>query len=182
MADPHDIQRLIGDLARLGIVVSINLDAATARVRLGDITSDDLPWLTARAGAARIWAPPIVGEQVLVLAPEADLAGGLIIGAVFFDANPAPAADAAPLILFDDGARLRYDPAAHRLSLECPPGSEALLAASEIHLVGAVRIEGDVAIVGSLTATADVVAAGKSLRDHVHTGVQAGGGISGKPQ
>lgn len=44
-----------------------------------------------------------------------------------------------------------------------------------------VTIAGDVVVTGTLTATVNVIAAGKSLIGHVHSGVQAGGSNTGPP-
>ena len=47
---------------------------------------------------------------------------------------------------------------------------------------GDLMVDGDIKSTGTITADTDVVGAGKSLKDHVHLGVQAGGGLSGKPR
>jgi hypothetical protein len=52
----------------------------------------------------------------------------------------------------------------------------------EIKPASKVTVMGDVQVNGTLTASTDVVAAGKSLKTHIHTGVQTGGGVSGPPQ
>lgn len=168
MADPRDIQRLIGDIAQYGVVIERN--GALVRVQLGEIETPLIPWLAPRAGTARIWAPPSVGEQVAVISPEADFAAGFVLGGVFSDAHPAPADDDALLVLLDDGTRVRVAPG----SIEAE--------GTAIRLVGNVTIDGDVALQGKLTATDDVVAAGKSLKGHRHLQVQAGTGVSGVPQ
>ena len=43
------------------------------------------------------------------------------------------------------------------------------------------EIIGDVKITGSLTVTGDVVAGLTSLKNHIHSGVTTGGGVSGPP-
>lgn len=179
MADPRDIQRLVGDLAQYGTV--IERDGALCRVQLGEIETPLLPWLTGRAGSVRIWSPPSIGEQVLVVSPEADFANGLVLLGVFSDANPAPADDEATLILFEDGTRLRYDPASAALSIVVANGSIEV-EAPELRIVANVTIEGDIELTGKLTASDDVVAAGKSLKGHRHLQVQPGTGVSGTPQ
>ncbi len=182
MADPADIQRLIGDLAREGTVVSVDLATGTARVRFADdLTTGDIPWQCPRSGKTRVWSPPSVGEQVSVLSPEADTARGIIIGSLSSDASPHAAQDGSTRIDFEDGGWIGYDPATGNCSVTAI-GTVLITASGGIRLVGPVRIEGDVDLRGGMTATADVVAAGKSLKDHVHTGVQAGGALSGKPQ
>ncbi len=190
MADPADTQRLIGDIAREGEVTSVDHAAATCRVRIADdLETGDLPWLAPRAGTTRIWAPPSIGEQVLVLCPEADTARGIVIGGLFCDAAPAPASDDRFRIDMPDGAVFAYDHQAHRLSITLPAGGTlAVVADGGTSFTGPVAIDGPVTVAGTVDATgivtsqADVVGGGKSLKSHRHTGVQAGGAISGPPQ
>jgi phage baseplate assembly protein V len=184
MADPADIQRLVGDIAREGTIVSVDLDAGTCRVQIAEeLTTGDIPWATGRVGKTRVWSPPSIGEQVLVLAPEGDTERAIVIGSLSSDAHPHPANDGSTLIEFEDGARILYDPAGHSLDAVLPDGGKALIVAKGgIRLEGAVTIIGPVLVEGKLTATDDIVSDGKSLKSHKHTGVQAGGAISGPPQ
>lgn len=182
MADPADIQRLLGDLAREGTIVSVNLEAATARVRFEELITGDIPWLAARAGKTGIWSPPSVGEQVLVIAPEADTDRGIIIGSLSSAAYPNPADDASTTISFEDGARFTYDPQRHALTIALPSGGKiAFVADGGLSLKGPLSIDGPVDVRGKVTASTDVIAAGKSLKDHLHDKVQPGSGVSGKP-
>lgn len=183
MADPADFQRLLGDLMRLGTVASIDRTAGTCRVAIGDLETGDIPWLAARSGGTRIWSPPSIGEQVLVLCPEADTAAGLVVGSLSSDAHPAPADDESSLAEYADGARIGYDPVAHALTATLPAGATVTIdAAGGLTFKGNVRIDGDVDLQGKLTATGDVVADGKSLKQHRHKDVQPGSGVSGMPQ
>lgn len=184
MANPTDIQRLLGDLIREGVVVSVDRDAAMARVEFADdLTTGDIPWLSSRAGSTRTWSPPAIGEQVVVLAPEADTARGIIIGSLSSDASPHPANDGSTVAEFEDGARVGYDPETHALSAILPAGATVRIeAVGGIVFKGNVMIDGDVQSTGTITAATDVIGGGKSLKGHVHLGVQAGGALSGKPQ
>ena len=184
VADPTDIQRLIGDLAREGSVVSVDLDAGTARVRFADdLTTGDIPWLESRAGSTRTWSPPGVGEQVMVLAPEADTARGVIIGSLSSDAHPHPANDESTLTEYQDRARIGYDPRTHTLTAILPAGATVRIDADGgLSFKGDLAVDGDIHATGSVTGDADVVGGGKSLKGHVHTNVQAGGAISGPPR
>jgi phage baseplate assembly protein V len=184
MADPTDIQRLLGDLAREGIVVSVDQDKGTARVEFAEeLTTGDIPWLAPRAGKTRVWSPPSVGEQVLVLAPEADATRGIIIGSLSSSAHPHPANDGSTLANFEDGARIGYDPASHSFTIHLPAGAKiAVVADGGATWKGDLSVEGDLKVSKTLTADQDVVGGGKSLKSHKHTGVQAGGALSGPPQ
>lgn len=184
MADPNDVQRLVGDIVREGTVASVNLAAGSCRVQIADdLITGDIPWSSGRVGATRIWSPPHVGEQVIVLAPEGDTHRAIVVGSLSSDAHPHPANDGSTLIEFEDGARILYDPATHTLDASLPGNATAaLVARGGIRLVGPLIVEGDIDLQGKLTASGDVTAKGKSLASHKHTGVQTGGGISGAPQ
>lgn len=183
MSDLNDPRRLIGNLMRLGTIESLDLAQATGRVRVGELVTDDLPLVAPRAGAVRIWSPPSIGEQVLLLCPEGDIQAGVILGALFCDAHAAPADDTRFVIDFDDGTRLTYDREAHRLTVLIGAGGTA-----EITAPGGLTLNADVTINGTLDATGkitsadDVIGGGKSLKGHKHLQVQPGSGISGVPQ
>ncbi len=181
MADPADIQRLLGDLAREGTVVSVDLKARTARVRFEDLVTGDIPWLMPRAGKTRISSSPSAGEQVLVIAPEADTDRGIIIGSLSSSVHPDPAQDGSTLIEFEDGARLSYDPATKSLEVKLPAGSTVDVTAETMVLRGTVHVRGELFVDKQITAQGDVVGAGKSLKDHLHDKVQPGQGVTGKP-
>lgn len=184
MADPTDIQRLIGDLAREGRVVSVDLAAGTARVEFADdLTTGEIPWLERRTGSTRTWSPPAIGEQVMVLAPEADTARGVIIGSLSSDAHPHPANDDSTLTEYEDRARIGYDPKTHTLTAILPAGATVRIDADGgLSFNGDMTVDGDIRSTGTITAATDVVGGGKSLKDHVHLGVQSGSALSGKPQ
>lgn len=184
MIETADIQRLIGDLAREGSVVSVDLEAATARVQLADdLVTGDIPWLSPRMGNTRVWSPPSEGEQVLVLAPEADITRGIILGSLSSNARPQPASDTKTLMDFSDRALIGYDPVRHALTAYLPAGATVVLVADGgLHFTGDLTVDGGIHATGKVTADEDVVGAGKSLKDHVHVAVQPGQGTSGKPQ
>lgn len=189
-------------IARLARVTDVDLAAGMVTLALGDPDDDDgevetipLAWLTGRAGALRIWCPPSVGEQVLVLCPEGDIAQGVIAGSLWCDAFPPPDDSTSTVMLFGDGGRFAYDPNVHACTITLPAGATfALDAAGGISFTGPVEITGDVTITGDVSCTgtldvsaqittpADVVASGKSLTTHRHTDVRVGVAVSGPPQ
>ena len=189
MAQDGDFQRMVGDIAREGVVVSVDHAAGNCRVQIGDILSGDLPWIERAAGTTRTWCPPSVGEQVTIMSPEADLERGYVSGSLFSDAHPAPWDNAHAVgIVFSDGAYISYDAAKGELVAVLPGAGKALIEApGGTTFRGPVRIEGklettdDAAIGGKVAASGDVKAGSVSLQGHVHDKVQAGGAISGKP-
>ena len=190
------------DIARIARVTAVDLAAATCTVALGDpddehgeIFSPELRWLAPRAGALRVWSPPGVSEQVLVICPEGDLAQGVVLGGLWWNDHPAPASADILLALFGDDGRFEYDPAAHACTIDLPAGATLAVTADggitltgPVSITGTVAITGDVSVTGKLdvqgkiTSADDVLGGGKSLKTHKHTGVQAGGAVSGMPQ
>lgn len=191
-----DVDRRLENLLQLGTIASVDLQAARVTVAAGELTTAPLPWLTARAGDARTWWAPSVGEQVLLLAPGGDLKRGMVLPAVFSTANPAPAnADKLHHTTYPDGAIVEYDAAAHKLTATLPDGGTADITASggvhitgdtlitgELHVTKPAQFDDDVHCDATVTADTDVVGNGVSLHDHVHTGVTAGTDPSGPPQ
>ncbi len=169
-----DTSGLIGDLCRLGTIETVDLASARATVKLGDVLSPPCPWLE-MAGAYRSWCPPGVGEQVLVLCPEGDIAHAVILRGLFSTNFPAPANDGKAVIQMPDGTTIVYDPQSHDLAITLAGGSCTISAPQGLSITGPVNIT------GTLNASEDVLAGGISLKSHKHSGVQAGAAQTGGP-
>ena len=185
----EDIQPDIGDLVRLGTVLSINLAAARCVVRYGDPDDEEpaetppIRWLAGRAGLTRTWSPPSEGEQVLLLSPDGQFANAIALTGIVQDAFPPVGSTSTEIIEFADGARLSYDPKAGALQAVLPAGATAEIdAPGGITLRGDVMIEGRVTVSETLTAQQNVIADGVSLKDHVHGKVQVGSARTDKPE
>lgn len=162
LLDPQQIRegdrRAVGGV-RLGVVAERDLGRARVRVRLDEqLLTDWLPWGAWAAGRLRVWSPPTIGEQCLVLSPSGDPESGVAMPAVFQQAGSFPTPSDNPdqtLLKWDDGGYFVYDLAQHVMMLHAPCG---------------------VWIEGPLIATGDVIAnAGSmSLANHVHGGVVRG--------
>ncbi|HWJ69130.1 MAG TPA: phage baseplate assembly protein V [Sphingobium sp.] len=183
MSAKPDIQRLVGDIVRAGLIASVDHAARRCTVEIGDLETGPLPWLAFRAGRLRIWSPPSVGEQCVLICPEGDTNAGIVLLGLYCDAFDAP--DSSPDIIkleFEDGTAISYDMAAHTLTISLASGGTATIdAPGGITINGPVTINDDVTLNGKLTASDDVIADGKSLKGHMHSGVQPGSGQSGAP-
>lgn len=176
MTGNADTQRLVGDLIRPGIIASVDHDAKRCTVEIGGITTGPLPWLAFRSGKVRIWSPPSVGEQCILLCAEGDTNNGFVLPALYCDAFPAPSSSPDVIaVAFDDGSTMSYDMAAHALDIALGEGSATITAA------GGITLNSDVTVNGTVTASTDVVAGGVSLKDHKHGGVQGGAAQTGGP-
>ncbi|KQM21941.1 phage baseplate assembly protein V [Novosphingobium sp. Leaf2] len=185
MREQEDIPADLSELIRLGTIASVDLNARRCTVRYGAADDDDaggattpsIRWLAPRCGKTRVWSPPSVGEQVILLCPDGQLAAAIALPGIEQDAFPLPASGLAELVEYEDGARIGYDPQLHALTAILPGGGTA-----RIEAPGGMTIQGDVTVEGKITATGDVTGQGVSLKNHVHSGVSAGGAKTGAPE
>lgn len=169
------------ELVRLGRVKSVALAEGTCVVEVGDIETPPIKWIEARMGATRIWSPPTIGESVLLFCPEGELGLSLALRGIASEQFADVGNSLEEVLLFSDGARIAYDPEAHRLTASLPAGSSMIVTAESIEITGDIAITGDVTVTGTIDATTDVIGAGKSLKSHRHSATQPGSGQSGAP-
>lgn len=150
-------------MVRVARVVSVDPGKARARVSFGaEAESAELPFMAMRAGAAKVWAPPAVGEQVWVLAESGDTAQGVILGAAFQKGMPAPSSAGEAVEVHLGDAALVMLPDSINLSV----GGVSLTISG-----AGVAVEG-----GSVTHN------GRNIGDdHQHSGVTSGPGTTGEP-
>ncbi|WOC77637.1 phage baseplate assembly protein V [Stutzerimonas frequens] len=173
-----DLLRRLENLIRLGTIAAVDHQAARCTVKSGGLSIPNLPWLALRAGDSSDWDPPTVGEQCILVAPSGEPAQGVALVGLYSQQRPAPANSAnVRRRTYPDGAVIDYDHASHTLSATLPDGGQAQLTAP-----GGVTILGNVDITGTVTVSEDVLAAGISLVNHVHSGVQSGPSTTGAPQ
>lgn len=173
-----DLLRRLENLIRLGTIAAVDHQAARCTVRTGGLTVPGLPWLAGRAGSSLDWDPPTVGEQCVLFSPSGEPAQGVALVGLYSQQCPAPSKSANERRrVYPDGAVIDYDHATHALIATLPAGGTAKLVAP-----GGVTILGDVAITGLVTVSEDVIAAGISLVNHTHGGVDPGPGSTGAPQ
>lgn len=175
----HD--REIANTARIGIISEI--DDLRARVLIGDITTDLIPWMTRRAAQDYDYWHPAIGEQVVVLTLWGDPSQSVILGSIAQDKYPAPAKGITWAKQFRDGTLIIYDPESHTLNIKAAQSpisilcdnitikaNSATLDVPKIHCTGTIKVDGD------------VVASGISLKSHTHGSVKAGPDKTGKPE
>ncbi len=90
-----ELLKAVAQMVMIADVVEVDPGAARAQVSFGpEATSAWLPWLSERASAIAVWAPPSAGEQVLCLSPSGLTRDAIILGALYSGGNAAPS-DAA---------------------------------------------------------------------------------------
>lgn len=174
---------------RIGTVSAVDLDAATCRVQCGQLLTDYLPWLVPYAGERIEWSAPSVGEQVTVFSIDGDTVGGLVLRGLYSNQFAPPSS--SPSLhhtRYKDGAVVEYDDETHVLRATLPAGGSAMIEVpdgltvnGDVTINGALSVSEDADIAGTMTATVDAVGGGKSLKGHVHGGVQSGGSTTAVP-
>lgn len=184
MRSPQDSPTDPSELIRFATVSGVDLGAATCSVILDDDSeASNIPWLESRMGKTRIWSPPSIGEQVILLCPEGELSAAAALRGVPSDQFPQSGSTPIENITFGDGAVISYDSNAHTLSAILPAGGTLIVTADGgLTITGDCDISGDIVVTGKITVSDDVIADGISLVNHVHDKVSAGTALSGKPQ
>jgi phage baseplate assembly protein V len=160
-----DTQRRLANIIRIGTVEEADFATARVKVRFGEILTGWLPFGGQRAGGMRVWNPPSVGEQVVVLSPSGDLAQGVAMPGLYSDAKPAPGSTGTAVnIVFPDGSTLSWDGG----NLVFTSTAAVKIVAPTIRLEGAVTVIGNISQTGGITSSGDHVAQGVSLKNHTH--------------
>lgn len=114
----NELERLISNLLRVGVVEEVSTEKMVCRVRSGDILTDWIRWGTDRAGAGRSWWAPVAGEQVIIGAVNGELTTAFVLCSLYSDANGAPSLSAQAMHkTFSDGAVIEYEPETGELTV-----------------------------------------------------------------
>ncbi|WP_434629444.1 phage baseplate assembly protein V [Chromobacterium sp. CV08] len=158
-----DLSRRLESLIRFGTIAEVDHASRRVRVKSGGLTSNWMPWGASRAGQTRDWEPPTPGEQVVLLCPSGDPAGGVALLALYSDQFDAPSGSPDEhLRVYPDGARVLYNHATGALTVSGTK-TATVQAAERVTLdVPETLITGNVTINGRLTVLGDVMAKAKA--------------------
>lgn len=114
----NELERLISNLLRVGVVEAVDTEKMVCRVRTGDILTDWIRWGADRAGAGQSWWAPVAGEQVIIGAVNGELTTAFVLCSLYSDANSAPSHSAQAMHkTFSDGAVIEYEPETGELTV-----------------------------------------------------------------
>lgn len=114
----NELERLISNLLRVGVVEEVNTEKMVCRVRVGRNLTDWIRWGADRAGAGRSWWAPVAGEQVIIGAVNGELTTGFVLCSLYSDKNSAPSHSAQAMHkTFSDGAVIEYEPETGELTV-----------------------------------------------------------------
>ncbi|KFB99472.1 baseplate assembly protein V [Trabulsiella guamensis ATCC 49490] len=190
-----ELLRLIENIIRTGTVAEIDEETWCVRVRSGELVTNWLRWNTQRAGAFKIWVPPVIGEQVLFACLGGNPETAFIVGSIYSDNHPAPGSTLQEVVMTaPDGARFHYDADASAL---------AVTGIKTAHITASVSVTLETPVVECTdhlkTRTFELLEGGTMKGDvthsdgrlssngitvhtHVHGGVESGGSKTQGPQ
>jgi phage baseplate assembly protein V len=172
---------VIDNLIQIGTIVNVDpSNRALVRVKLFDRTTDWLPYKMIVNSHIRVWTPPKVDEQVIVLAPFGEGDDGIVLGGIYNKSlkEPTAANDHTSVVEFSDGTLIAYDVTAKSLTIDAS-GSVSVTAPSGITVTANTAITGNVTITGNLSVSGTITDEKGSLTSHVHSGVMSGGSNTG---
>jgi len=121
---PTESERRINNVINLGIATDVNYDDATCRVEIDGNKTDWLPFGAARMGNVKIWNPPSVGEQVMVVSENGEIDTAVVTNSFDYDSHPMPSRNPSSIEMHcKDGAIFSYDHDAHKLDVRLPNAS-----------------------------------------------------------
>ncbi len=91
-----------------GEVIEVDAANGKARVKCGDVETDFIPWLSAKAASHHAWWPLEKGEWVMIGAPSGDLAQAAIIGSIPTGTNPPHGAAETFRLSFAGGSYIEF--------------------------------------------------------------------------
>lgn len=160
---------------KLGTVTSYDPDGYAVKVMLQP-EGTETGWLPISGGMAGagfgVYYGPSNGDQAIVVFQEGDVTVGKCVGFVGSDDAPPPHVVSGEIHLIAKGTTA---------SVVMKPDGTIASKGVWTH-TGTLHVTDEVTADKSVTATTDVIGGGKSLKNHQHTGVTTGGGVSGPPQ
>lgn len=205
----NELERLISNLLRVGVVEVVDTEKMVCRVRTGEILTDWIRWAADRAGAGRSWWAPVAGEQVVIGAVGGELTTAFVLCSLYSDKNTAPSHSAEAMHkTFSDGAVVEYEPETGVLTVTgikkaTVNASEEINATAPVVITNAsVQVTFNTPKVlcsdnltcatlnvekgGKMTGNFDhnggrITSNGITLHEHTHTGVERGSSNTGRP-
>lgn len=189
-----ELNALMRQLIRIGIVSSVNPQTCTARVLFEDqdeAVSYDLFVINHNTQDNQDYWLPDVNEAVLCLFLPIGIETGFILGSYYSDVDkPANTDPNVRSIKFKDGTAIQYNRETHKLIVDCVGDIEAICKKATITAENQVlfNVAGTTMIVdsdglhinnkihatGIIQSDSDVEASGVSGKSHTHTSAGAG--------
>lgn len=206
--DLAEMHRMLMNMIRIGSIKAVDVGNRRVKVTTAGLTTDWIPWGTARAGKTRNWSAPNIGEQVVLFSPFGDMTQAVAGPSIYQDDFDAPADSAdRDTILFPDGSTIDYNSETNTYSVNIVGSGLVAINCVNATITAVEKVTldtPDTMVTGNLTVAksfqmgseggtatmkGNVAITGGSLTHngknigstHQHSGVQTGGGNTQAP-
>lgn len=183
-------ERRMNNMVNRGIVTEVDYANAVCRVQIDSLVTDWLPFGSVRMGKVKVWNPPHVGEQVMLISETGELETALILGGFDYDDQPNPSTDGNVIAIHcDDGAAFSYNHDSHLLTIDLPNDSKTAIRSDVVTIdchtahinADDFNVSADSAAIDAnkVNINANLVINGTPYNDHTHNKVQTGNSSTG---
>ena len=144
----NDLGRRLANIIRIGTIFEIDFQAAKARVKIGELETDFLPWANANSGSNNSCNPPEIDEQVIILSPSGDLSQAVILPSLYKN-NASDSDQNIKSITYQDGSKISFDIASGTLDLDLKGDVKIKVVGNAEIEAAKVTLKGDVDLGGS---------------------------------
>ena len=113
----NDLGRRLANIIRIGTISEIDFETAKARVKIGDLETNWLPWINSNSGNNNSWNPPEIDEQVIILSPSGELNQAVILPSLY-KSNASGNLPNIQSITYKDGSKVSFDHNSGNLTLD----------------------------------------------------------------
>lgn len=113
----NDLGRRLANIIRIGAIFEIDFEVAKARVKIGDLETNWLPWVNSNSGNNNRWNPPEMDEQVIILSPSGELNQAVILPSLYKN-NASSNLPNIQSVTYKDGSKVSFDHDAGDLTLD----------------------------------------------------------------
>jgi len=113
----NDLGRRLANIIRIGTIFEIDFEEAKARVKIGDLETDFLPWVNSNSASNNSWNPPEIDEQVVVLSPSGELNQAVILPSLY-KSNASDNSSNTQSVTYKDGSKITFDHDAGNFTLD----------------------------------------------------------------
>lgn len=144
----NDLGRRLANIIRIGTIFEIDFETAKARVKIGDLTTNWLPWVNSNSGANNSWNPPEIDEQVIILSPSGELNQAVILPSLY-KSNASGNLPNIQSITYKDGSKVSFDHDAGNLDLDIKGSATIKVAGSAQIEAASITLKGNTDLGGS---------------------------------
>ena len=113
----NDLGRRLANIIRIGTIFEIDFETAKARVKIGDLETNLLPWVNSNSVNNNSWNPPEIDEQVIILSPSGELNQAVILPSLY-KSNISGNLPNIQSVTYKDGSKVTFDQALGNLTLD----------------------------------------------------------------